>query len=207
THALAVSDLAPPRAQVWDLWRIPATTTGPAQILVHWARGGYLMRGGGFYDANVQDGLVLWSPVSRKPPDLKRTFDCALPWRAHVVLANRWRDNDDKFEPRWLDVQVEVADATGDGHRDVLVTSIIGNHICGQRVVVATFGTRVRRIFDREFCETYMEARNGRLFFDEADYRGNDSMCCPSFRHKFVLRWNGERLVTVSDRLVPVSMR
>jgi len=59
THALAVSELAPPRAQVWDLWRIPATTAAPAQILVQWARGGYLTSGGAYYDANNQDGLVV----------------------------------------------------------------------------------------------------------------------------------------------------
>jgi len=65
----------------------------------------------------------------------------------------------------------------------------------------------VQRIFDREFCETFMTARRGELRFDQADYRKSDGMCCPAYRHKFVLRWNGEQLVTVSDRLVPVSMR
>lgn len=208
THALAVSDLAPPRAQVWDLWRIPANTAAPAQILVHWGRGGYLLNGSGaYYDANIQDGLVLWSPVSRKPPDLKRTFDCAVPWRAHVVLANHWRDDTAKPEPRGLDLYVDLADATGDGHRDVLVTSIIGNHICGPRVVVAAFGTRVRTIFRRDFCETYMTAQGGRLLFDEAHYVKDDSLCCPSFRHRFALRWDGSRLVTVANRLVPTPIR
>jgi len=99
--------------------------------------------------------------------------------------------------------QVKIADVTRDGRADVLLERWPGaNHLCGPRQIFSIDRDGPHVIFARSMCETYWRVRSSDVDFDQAWYTRKDSMCCPSFRHRFVLHWDGEKLIRVSSRLV-----
>jgi hypothetical protein len=140
--------------------------------------------GKGYSDARPRFGLTLWSLVDSR-------------WVAQILM----RQPDYSIGGSG---SVRLADVTADGYPDLLVERWPGtNHLCGPRQIFALSRRRARQIFDRQFCETYWKVRSGAVHFDEAWYRRSDSLCCPSFRRHFALRWNGRRLIRVSNRFVP----
>jgi len=148
--------------------------------------------------------VTLWNPE-------RRTAGSAL-WVPHPLI---------RASPFPLGgTSVRLADVTGDGHDDVLIT--IACNLCnhGTEVVsvYATFGDKVRHIYGdsyfavekergpparvhgRVIGETSWGARGGLLWFDEP--RGGESVCCPAFRLQTFMRWTTHGWRVVARRRV-----
>jgi hypothetical protein len=116
---------------------------------------------------------------------------------------------------------VRLADVTGDGHDDLLVTVVCGdcNHATAVASVYAAFGHSVRRIYGgsgvirvakgpgpdatvhgRLMSETAWGARHDLLWFDQPS--GDESVCCAPYRLQTFLRWDGHGWRTVRRRRV-----
>ncbi len=52
----------------------------------------------------------------------------------------------------------------------------------------------------RSIVETAWGARRGLVWFDEPHYGPQSSMCCPDYRVRTFLRWDGTRWMTVATR-------
>lgn len=185
-------------------WSVPTGRTVP-QLALAWHRG--LVRGtrSGFDDSRLWH-LTLWSPESKR--------GVGTLWVPHrLIVASPYAIAD------WIgNSGVRVADVTGDGHDDLLVSvGIEGSHHGATLIsVFATFGRDVRRIYGRgsvedkfggraygrNITETSWGARNGMLWFDEP--RGGQSVCCPDYRLKYSLRWTGSGWRRVSQHRVPL---
>jgi hypothetical protein len=102
--------------------------------------------------------------------------------------------------------EISYADVTHDGRPDALVAVVgLTNHLCGPRYVFAETAGHVHTAYHHEYCETYWKVRRGSIDFDQAWYRRNDSMCCPSERRLFTLSWDGRRFVRVRQHFVRES--
>ena len=111
---------------------------------------------------------------------------------------------------------VRLADVTGDGHVDFLVSLGIPSYNHGATVISVFSGARQyrriygfasepvdklgRRAFGRHISETEWGARNGLLWFQEP--RGGQSVCCPDYFLRYELRWNGHGWDRVSERRI-----
>lgn len=198
---LDLDRLVPPAGRLDAVWYVPAGRTRP-QVAVAWH----------FFDRRPVRGwddprrysLTLWSPESR-------------PWRRarwvpHVLI---------RASPYGLvGRSVRLADVTGDGHDDLLVTVMCSdcNHATAAVSVYATFGKRVRRILGsgrlgvakgrgrdavvggRVISETAWGARNGLVWFDEP--QGGTAVCCPAHRLQTFMRWGRSGWRTVARRRV-----
>lgn len=183
-----------PRGGTLDhVWFVPAGGGSP-QLVVAWQR----PPGPGSRRWGMEGGrhwqLTLWNP--------QRVDRGSVRWVPHVLVAASPFPIAD-----WVGRSgVRLADVTGDGHDDLLVS--VGctgcNHGTTVISVIATFGAHVRRIYGagrwtdekdpgtlrgRTIAETTWGARNGRLWFDEP--RGGTSVCCPAFRLHYELQWTG----------------
>lgn len=116
---------------------------------------------------------------------------------------------------------VRLADVTGDGHRDLLVTIECSdcNHAVSTTAVYADVGGSMRRIYGKGFLdgskgrgigvpgraifETAWGAWKGMIWFDEPWYGRRSSLCCPEYRVQTFLRWDGTRWRTVRRRKAP----
>lgn len=194
-HDLDLAALVPAGAVVDHVWFVPAGTGRP-QLAV----ASRLPHAGSWQ-------LTLWNPEGRSGPRVR--------WVPHALIPRSpWPIAD------WFGRSaVRLADVTGDGHDDLLVSvGIAGsNHVSTVVAVYASSGSTVRRIYGgarwddgkdpragsvrgREMTETAWGARNGRLWFDEP--RGGTSVCCPAFRLRYELRWSGRGWRPVDARLV-----
>jgi hypothetical protein len=206
---LDLSNLVPRSGRVDAVWYVSAGRTRP-QVAVAWH----------FSDRHPVLGwsdprryvLTLWSPKSEKPGSAR--------WIPHTLI---------RASPFVLVGQsVRLADVTGDGHDDLLVTVMCDgcNHATAVVSIYATFGDAVRRILGsgvfgvakgrgrdavvrgRVISETAWGARRGLVWFDGPS--GGSSVCCPAFRLQTFTRWgpNGWRTVLrrrvrpQADRLV-----
>jgi hypothetical protein len=174
----------PIRVRVHHVWRVPATDRVRRKLVSWELVGGKPRPGNGWADQRRRFGLTLFTRVGSA-------------WRPDVLV----RQPDYVVAPG--QGEVEIADVTRDGRDDVLLQRWPGaNHLCGPRQIFSVDRGGPHLIFARDMCETYWEVRSGDVDFDEAWYTGKDSMCCPGFRHRFVLHWDGRKLLRVSSRLV-----
>jgi hypothetical protein len=115
---------------------------------------------------------------------------------------------------------VRLADVTGHGHDDLLVTVMCSdcNHSTAVVSLYATFGNAVRRILGsgvfgvakgpgrdavvhgRVISETAWGARHGLVWFDEP--RGGTAVCCPAYRLQTFMRWGPKGWRTVRRKRV-----
>ena len=97
-----------------------------------------------------------------------------------------------------------TGDVTGDHHPDLLVTLEQGSGACGPREIFATVHARIRRIFDRNECESFVRLKGGAVQLDEPVGRRpftEGSAHCFGGEAHIVERWNGRRLVVGSRRV------
>ncbi|MEK6274812.1 MAG: hypothetical protein AABM30_05670 [Actinomycetota bacterium] len=198
-HDLEFAELVPEDGAVDGAWFVPAGRGSP-QLAVAWHRG--TTKNG--YDDTRLWNLTLWNPEGISG----RRW---VPYRLIVASPDPIRD--------WIGRSgVRLADVTGDGHADLLVSIGIrgSNHAATLISVFATVGGKVRRIYGhgssedkrgaraygRSISETAWGARNGMLWFDEP--RGGQSVCCPDYRLEYNLRWTGSGWHRVSERRVPL---
>jgi hypothetical protein len=111
-----------------------------------------------------------------------------------------------------LGVSLRAADATRDGHDDVLAFSATGGSGgCGIVRVLAPDGSAgvgpaVGVVFERSVCDATVSVVPRGLELQEALYRPGDAHCCPSATRTSVLAYRGEgRWVVVSKRTDPVG--
>jgi hypothetical protein len=184
--AVLVATLVPRGGTLEHVWYVPAARTVP-EIVVAWSYRGRPVVG---WNDRRRYALTLWHPV-------------AGAWVPHVLV----RESPFPITGR----SVRLADVTGDGHDDLLVTVYCTdcNHGAGVAAIYATFGRSVRRIYGhgsmgvakgpghdavvhgRPVTETWWGARRGLVWFDTGWYVGADSVCCPSFRLQTFYRWTG----------------
>lgn len=182
------SRLVPAGGKIEHVWRVPAGT-GVAEVVVGWSR-----RGCRLFKGN---------PVGR--------CYALTVWRhgGHTTLFSH---SPFPFQP----TSVRTADVTGDGHRDLLVTieCNVCNHAAATAAVFADQNGRMRLIYGsrlyewspgigtpgRSIVETAWGARRGLVWFDEPHYGPQSSMCCPDYRVRTFLRWDGTRWMTVATR-------
>jgi hypothetical protein len=199
-HDLDLSRLVARGGVIDHVWFVPAGRAR-AQLVVAWQRGsvrGTPTRG---YVDNRRYHLTLWDPQ-------KTALDWQRKWMPHALVTDSPFPISD-YSGRSA---VRLADVTGDGHADLLVT--IGcagcNHGVSAVSVVATLGSHVQRIYGRGFMttkdpqagvhgrvlvESRWGARRGLLWFD-LPYRSYFS----GVRVVTFLRWTHNRWRTVSTR-------
>jgi hypothetical protein len=205
---LDLNDLVPAAGRVDAVWYVAAGRTRP-QVAVAWH----------FLDRRLVLGwddarryvLTLWNPE-------KQTSGSAR-WQPHTLI---------RASPFALvGRSVRLADVTGDGHDDLLVTVMCDgcNHATAVVSIYATFGARVRRIYGtgvlgvakgkgrqvvvhgRVISETAWGARHGLVWFDQPE---GTAVCCPTYRVQTFIRWTPtgwrtlrrQRVKPENDRLV-----
>lgn len=196
---LDLNDLVPGNGRIDAVWYV-AAGRGRGQVAVSWH---YVVsrdvRGWPFRRRYV---LTLWHPEDVTPGSAH--------WTPHALI---------RASPFPIVGQsVRLADVTGDGHDDLLVTVECSdcNHATAAVSVYATFGNGVRRIYGsgvltagnssaaavhgRVITETAWGARRGVVWFDEP--RGGVSVCCPAFRLQTFMRWAPRGWRVVAQRRV-----
>jgi len=193
-HDVDLADVVPRDGVVDGVWFVPAGATVP-QLVVAWHRG----RG----EASVWN-LTLWTPEKARYPGTR--------WRPQRLIKRSpipirdWEGN----------AGVRLADVTRDGHDDLLVSLGLPNSNHGVTLVsvfsggpkysrIYGFGSqevdkRGRRAYGGYIFETEWGARHGLLWFLEP--RGGQSLCCPDYRLRYELRWNGHGWDRVSERRI-----
>jgi len=175
--------LAPPRAHIL-VREMPAAGGGaPEQLAVIWER--EVRTEPGRYAGNLQteQGLVVWQRTATRV------------WRR--VLSRPYPVADSP-------PSLTTGDVTGDHHPDLLVTLEQGSGACGPREIFATVHARIRRIFDRNECESFVRLKGGAVQLDEPVGRRpftEGSAHCFGGEAHIVERWNGRRLVVGSRRV------
>jgi hypothetical protein len=194
-HDLNFADLVPQEGVVDTAWFVPAGGGDP-QLVVAWHRG-----------TSPDDrlwNLTLWVPEGFS----------GRRWVPHrLIVASPYPIEN------WIGRSgVQLADVTGDGHADLLVSvGIVGsNHAATLISVFAEVEGRVRRIYGfgfgqdafgrraygRTITETSWGASKGMLWFNEP--RGGQSVCCPDYRLKYTLRWTGHGWIRASEHRIPL---
>jgi hypothetical protein len=196
---LDLADLVPPQGRLDYVWYVAAGATVP-QVVVAWR----------FQDLRPVIGwsdsrryvLTLWSPEDVTPGSAR--------WVPHTLI---------RASPFPLVGRaVRLADVTGDGHDDLLVTVMCSD--CNHGAAVASIYADVRgkvsriyghsylgvakgpghdaRVHGRLIIETAWGARHGLIWFEEP--RGGSSVCCPAFRLQTFLCWTTHGWRTVARR-------
>ena len=194
-HDVDLEDVVPRGGVVDGVWFVPAGSTVP-QLAVVWHRG----RG----QARLWN-LTLWTPEKVRYPGT-RWRPQRLIQRSPIPIVD-WEGNSG----------VRLADVTGDGHADLLVSVGIPGTNHGVTLIsvfsggptfrrIYGFGSqevdkRGRRAFGRNIFETRWGAKRGLLWFVEP--RGGQSLCCPDYWLRYELRWNGHGWDRVSERRLP----
>jgi hypothetical protein len=202
SHDLDLSDLVPAAGRLDSVWYVPSGRSVP-QVAIAWH----------FPDRRPVVGwadrrryvLTLWSPEKITPGSAR--------WVPHTLI----RASPFPIVGR----SVRLADVTGDGHDDLLVTVMCAdcNHAVAAVSVYATFGRTVRRIYGsgvidtakgpprdavvhgRVIVETAWGARHGLVWFD-TPWGRSASVCCHPFRMQTFMRWTPGGWNTVVRRRV-----
>ena len=193
-HDIDLADVVPRDGVVDGVWFVPAGSTVP-QLAVVWHRA----RG----EASSWN-LTLWTPEKARNPGTS--------WHPQRLIKSApipivdWEGN----------AGVRLADVTRDGHDDLLVSVGIPGTNHGVTLIsvfdgsapygrIYGFGSAEvdklgTRAYGRNIFETYWGARDSMLWFDEP--RGGQSLCCPDYRLKYELHWNGHGWDRVSERRI-----
>jgi hypothetical protein len=196
---LDLADLVPRSGRLDYVWYVPAGRAVP-QVVVAWHfRDRRPVVG---WDDHRRYVLTLWSPEDVTPG--------AARWVPHTLI----RASPFPLVGR----SVRLADVSGDGHDDLLVTVMCSecNHATAVASIYAQIRGRVRRIYGhgylgvvkgpghdagvhgRVISETGWGARDGMVWFDTPV--GGSSVCCPAFRLQTFLRWTSHGWRTVAQR-------
>ena len=206
---LDLDDLVPAGGRIDAVWYVPGGRTHP-QVAVSW-------------HLRSRQAVAGW-PDQRRYVLTLWNAERVTPGSAHWVPHNLIRRSPYPLVSR----AVRLADVTGDGHDDLLVTVECSecNHAVAAASIYATFGRNVRRIYGagtlyagkesspdavvrgRVITETAWGAEHGIVWFDEP--RGGAAVCCPAYRLQTFMRWgpHGWRIVArrkvdpAADRLV-----
>jgi hypothetical protein len=200
-HDLDLGQLVPREAVIDGVWFVPAGRTVP-RVAIAWHR---VLPPSVSLGRNIRPvwNLTLWSPSKRGP---------TTRWVAYRLIVGSpypiadWDGNSG----------VRLADVTGDGHADLLVSVGIkgSNHGATLLSVFATVDGKVRRIYGfdsvedksgltaygRNVIETQWGARKGLLWFREPG--PSQSVCCPDYYLRYELRWNGHGWDRVSEQRI-----
>lgn len=150
----------------------------PAHVLVTWRRSR------GPLSIYPLRGIALWSQSGDPDP---------VGWSKDYGLELHWQ---------FRNLQVERGDVTGDRRPELLIVhSNDGTGYCGPRRLLRMYG-EFRELFSRYTCNTRMNLRAGALHIAEGVYREGDSVCCPRFVRRTVMRWRNGRAQVVRNRLV-----
>jgi hypothetical protein len=196
-HDIALGELAPRGSAIDHVWFVAKGSSAP-EVAVAWR-----IHFAGDTDFGLQDrsALTLWHPVVRGVG--------RVTWVPHTLIRaspypfSAWRS-------------VRLADVTGDGHGDLLVTIECAecNHATATISVYRT-GVRPRKIYGdgvfyagkstsadhavhgRTISETEWGARAGLLWFDAGGYVWSP------FRTRTLLRWTNRGWRTVERRQLP----
>lgn len=218
------TSLAPRRAEIEKLARVPAAAEIPPQIVVVWRK-----RAQGI-DRGL--GLLLWQlDRSRAEARWRVVFgiheaelgcERIASGSARHFSRRRLQFHCTGYEGVLAGPPLEerteelfcggigpylgfsLEDLTGDGHQDVFVAE--GG--CGSgggtvwRVLVSS-AEGTEQVFRHVGGDTTMRLVDGSIRVRAAVHREGDSHCCPSFFRKYTLLWNGARFVRTGARLVP----
>jgi hypothetical protein len=159
---LDLTDLVPRAGRINHVWFIPAGT-GHAQIAVAWQQGTLRCAPsptGGCKNAR-RYYLALWNPEPTADPAEKK-------WVPHVLVRRSWDHINGDRGSTGSGSAIRLADVTGDGHDDLLITISCEGCNWGTDYVrvVATFGRDVRRIYLGGFISCDWGAHDGMLWSD-----------------------------------------
>lgn len=198
-HELDLADLVPASGTADYVWYIPAGKTLP-QVAVAWHfRDRRPVVG---WDDERRYVLTLWSPEDGTPGSTR--------WVPYSLI---------RASPfPLIGPSIRLADVTGDGHDDLLVTVMCSdcNHATAIVSIYGQIGGKVQRIYGdgylgvvqgpgrdagvhgRVISETAWGARDGLVWFDTP--AGGSSVCCPAFRLQTFLRRTARGWRTVAQR-------
>ncbi len=126
-----------------------------------------------------EQGLVVWRRTPGDQPPWVATYGFRDPPRAGV-----------------LGIQLDTADATGDGEPDALVfENVGGSGTCGTWRLIALAAGGDAQTYQRDLCDATVEisSRPVGLRLIESVFAPGDPHCCPSGTTTAVLVWNGAR--------------
>jgi len=193
-----LNDLVPEQGRVDAVWYVPAGR-GRGEIAISWHYAApRAVRGWPF---RRRYALTLWHP--------EHVRAALASWTPHTLI----RASPFPIVGR----AVRLADVTGDGHDDLLVTVECSdcNHATAAVSIYATFGDKAHRIYGsgvltggssdvavhgRVISETAWGARRGIVWFDEP--RGGTAVCCPAYRLQTFMRWRRTGWRVVAQRMV-----
>lgn len=164
---------------------VPADALDPGEIVPPVAEPGPLRA------ARTDEGetaVITWSEASQDP--LRAERGLAI-WRRTPGTEPPWRPVAGQTIPAddlVLGVDVRIADVTGDGSDDALVTEITGgNGTCGIWTVIDLTSGKER--YHRTGCDQRVDPAPGRagLLITEAIYAPDDPHCCPSSTRRTTL--------------------
>ncbi len=199
-HDLDLTQLVPRGGLVDGVWFVPSGR-GRAQLVVAWQHGTLRGRPATGYLDQRRYVLTLWDPEGSADHGRIRWVPHALVSGSPFPIVD-YRGHS----------AVRLADVTGDGHADLLVT--VGctgcNHGTSAVFVVATFGRHVQRIYGQGFM-TAKDPRvgvHGRMI-SESDWGSSNGLLwfATPYRDYFsgirtltFLRWTGQGWRTVSQQ-------
>jgi hypothetical protein len=201
-QSVDLAKLVPGDGKLDHVWYVPRGRTVP-EIVVAWSFRGRPIVG---WPERRRYAVTLWHP--------ERITPVSAVWIPHTLI----RESPFPLTGR----SIRLADVTGDGHDDLLVTVYCTdcNHGAAVAAIYATFGRSVRRIYGhgsmgvakgpghdavvhgRPVTETWWGARRGLVWFDTGWYERTDSVCCPRFRLQTFYQWTGHGWRTVARHRV-----
>jgi hypothetical protein len=200
---LDLAELVPVAGRLDHLWYVPAGRSVP-RVVVAWQ-----FRARRTIPAWTDPRryvLTVWSPRHATPGEAE-WFPQTLIRASPFSLSGR---------------SLRLADVTGDGNDDFLVTVVCSdcNHSTAVASIYTTSGGKTRKIYGvgvigvakgrgapdaqvkgRPITETAWGARGGLVWFDAPD--GGSSVCCPTFRLQTFLRWTGHGWRVAYRKRVP----
>ena len=192
------SILVPPGASLVEARRLPRSSDLPG-IVVLWERGEYGVRGSGLY---------VWQAAQASPQPTEWRLIFRIEMGAHrdaistVRLGAPGDEQTYSSEARSINF-VQTADATGDGHSDILtLEGGDGSGGCGTWRLIALRGTRIESIFKREGCETEVRIQREMLRVDSAIYPKKCKNIHGCGRRRTWLRWTGTGWAETGSRVI-----
>ena len=192
------SVLFPPGASLVDARRLPRSSDLPG-IVVLWERGDYGVRGSGLY---------VWqaAQASPQPTEWRLIFRIEMSASREgtrtVRVGPTGAEQTGSSDARSINL-VQTADATGDGHPDILtLEGGDGSGGCGTWRLIALRGTRIESIYKREGCEADVRIQREMLRVESAIYPKKCKNIHGCGRRRTWLRWSGTNWDKVGSRVI-----